>query len=156
MFRRRDGGGTERIDTLIGKAARVRGDVEFSGGLHLDGTVEGSVRAAPDCSSTVSVSEHGRVDGSVTAQNVVLNGAVRGDIVASGRVVLGARAWVEGNVLYGTIEMTAGAQVRGRLSPQESPSRRLATELGAALSGAGGNGAGTLMAPMGTNTVQST
>ena len=30
-----------RIDTLIGKAARVHGDVEFEGGLHLDGRIVG-------------------------------------------------------------------------------------------------------------------
>jgi cytoskeletal protein CcmA (bactofilin family) len=34
-----------RIDTLIGKAARVHGDVEFLGGLHLDGRTIGAVRS---------------------------------------------------------------------------------------------------------------
>ena len=28
-----------RIDTLIGKTSRVQGDVEFEGGMHLDGEV---------------------------------------------------------------------------------------------------------------------
>ena len=36
---------TGKIDTLISKAARVQGDVEFSGGLHLDGRVVGNVRS---------------------------------------------------------------------------------------------------------------
>ncbi len=35
-----------RIDTLIGKSVRVHGDVEFAGGLHLDGQVRGG-RARP-------------------------------------------------------------------------------------------------------------
>ena len=34
-----------RIDTLIGKAAHVHGDVEFAGGLHLDGSIVGNVRS---------------------------------------------------------------------------------------------------------------
>ena len=34
-----------RIDTLIGKAAHVQGDIEFEGGLHLDGHIAGNVRA---------------------------------------------------------------------------------------------------------------
>ena len=34
---------TGKIDTLISKAARVQGDVEFSGGLHLDGRVVGTL-----------------------------------------------------------------------------------------------------------------
>ena len=33
-----------RIDTLIGKTAKVHGDVDFQGGLHLDGHITGSVR----------------------------------------------------------------------------------------------------------------
>ena len=31
-----------RIDTLIGKAAHVHGDIEFAGGLHLDGSIVGN------------------------------------------------------------------------------------------------------------------
>ena len=53
-----------------------------------------------------------------------LEGTVKGDIHASGRVVLGATARVEGNVYYGVIEMTLGAQIMGklvRLGPQAPP-----------------------------------
>jgi cytoskeletal protein CcmA (bactofilin family) len=52
----------------------------------------------------------------VEAGNVMLNGTVRGDIVARDRVVLGATAQVEGNVYYGVIEMTLGAQIMGKLT----------------------------------------
>src|SRR4051794_37539228 len=105
-----------RIDTLIGKASRVHGDVEFAGGLHLDGSIAGNVRADPIEGSSLSVSETGSIDGNVEAGNVMLNGAVRGDIVARGRVVLGATAHVQGNVYYGVIEMTLGAQIMGKLT----------------------------------------
>lgn len=77
-----------RIDTLIGRSARIQGDVEFSGGLHIDGQVTGSVRVAPGGTASVSVSEHGLIEGSIEAPHVVLNGTVNGDIVASERVVL--------------------------------------------------------------------
>jgi cytoskeletal protein CcmA (bactofilin family) len=104
-----------RIDTLIGKAAHVRGDVEFRGGLHLDGHIVGAVRSddAPD--STLSVSDTGSIEGAVQVPNVVLHGSVKGDIHAIERVVLGATARVEGNVYYGVIEMTLGAQIIGKL-----------------------------------------
>ena len=106
-----------RIDTLIGKAARVHGDVEFEGGLHLDGHISGAVRAAaaerPD--ATLSVSQTGSIEGPVDVPNVVLEGTVKGDIHARERVVLGATARVEGNVYYGIIEMTLGAQIIGKL-----------------------------------------
>jgi cytoskeletal protein CcmA (bactofilin family) len=105
-----------RIDTLIGRAARVNGDLEFAGGLHLDGSIAGNVRADPSQDSSLSVSETGSIEGTVEASNVMLNGSVKGDIVARGRVVLGATARVQGNVYYGVIEMALGAQIMGKLT----------------------------------------
>jgi len=112
-----------RIDTRIGKAARVQGDVEFEGGLHLDGHVSGSVRSRDAGTATLSVSESGSIEGEVEVPNVVLNGRVKGDIRARERLVLGATARVEGNVHYSVIEMTLGAQIMGklvRLAPGEA------------------------------------
>jgi cytoskeletal protein CcmA (bactofilin family) len=110
-----------RIDTLIARSVRVRGDLEFSGGLHLDGHVAGNVRAEPPGQATLSVSETGSIEGSVEAHDVVLNGTVRGDILATGRVVLGSTARVEGNVHYGVIEVTLGAQISGKLLRLDPP-----------------------------------
>ncbi len=110
-----------RIDTLIGKASRINGDVEFAGGLHLDGAIIGNVRSDPAPTSTLSVSEGGSIEGMVDVPNVRLDGTVKGDIHAPGRVVLGATARVEGNLFYGVIEMTLGAQIMGKLT-QVAPS----------------------------------
>ncbi|HTT43727.1 MAG TPA: polymer-forming cytoskeletal protein [Steroidobacteraceae bacterium] len=113
-----------RIDTLIGRTSRVRGDVEFQGGMHLDGQVQGAVRSDGAPGSSLSVSESGLIDGPVEVPNVLLAGSVRGDIHARERLVLGATAKVEGNVYYGVIEMTLGAQIVGklvRLEPESPP-----------------------------------
>lgn len=104
-----------RIDTLIAKSVKVNGDLEFGGGLHLDGQIDGGVRGDSQAPSSLSVSETGSIEGPVEVTDLVLNGTVRGDIVARGRVVLGATARVEGNVYYGVIEMTLGAQIAGKL-----------------------------------------
>ena len=104
-----------RIDTLIGKTARVHGDVEYQGGLHLDGHITGDVRSDDSAEASLSISESGSVEGTVQASNVILDGSVKGDIRARERVILGATARVEGDVYYGVIEMTVGAQIMGRL-----------------------------------------
>ncbi len=52
MFKR-DKKASTRVDTLIGKSASVQGDIEFTGGLHLDGRVTGSVRTAPGAGGTL-------------------------------------------------------------------------------------------------------
>lgn len=106
-----------KVDTLIGRSAHLKGDFEFAGGLHLEGRISGDVRADPSSDSTLSVSEGGRIDGAVNVTNVILEGTVTGPIHASGRVVLGPRARVHGDVYYGVIEMTLGAEIMGRLVP---------------------------------------
>lgn len=110
-----------RIDTLIGKSARVHGDVEYQGGLHLDGHITGDIRSDDAADASLCVSESGSVEGTVQVPNVILHGKVKGDIRARERVVLGATARVEGDVYYGAIEMTVGAQIMGkmvRITPQ--------------------------------------
>ncbi len=113
----RDSKRSARVEILIGKSARIHGDIDFAGGLHLDGRVMGSVRADGAAGSVLSVSESGCIEGSVEVANVVLNGTVKGDIHANERVVLGPCSRVQGDVHYGVIETAAGAEILGRLVP---------------------------------------
>jgi len=106
------------IDTLVGANSRVNGDLNFSGGCHVDGTVKGNVKADPDSNSALSISEEGSVEGGVSVPYVVLNGIVRGDVVACQRVELGPTARVIGNVYYNLIEMAIGAEINGKLVHQ--------------------------------------
>jgi cytoskeletal protein CcmA (bactofilin family) len=96
----------------------VHGDVNFRGGCHIDGTVNGNVTADSDTDSALSISDIGCVDGGVTVPYVVLNGVVRGDLYASQRVELGPTARVIGNVYYNLIEMAIGAEINGKLVHQ--------------------------------------
>jgi cytoskeletal protein CcmA (bactofilin family) len=104
-----------KIDTLIGAETRINGDVEFAGGLHLDGYINGSVKGQLSADTFLSVSESGCIEGSVIAPSVILNGIVKGDIEAGDRVELGAKARVLGNVHYTIIETAVGAQINGKL-----------------------------------------
>ncbi|HSM32097.1 MAG TPA: polymer-forming cytoskeletal protein [Woeseiaceae bacterium] len=106
------------VDTLVGANTRISGDLHFTGGCHVDGTVNGSVTADPDSKSALSISEDGSIDGGVTVPYVVLNGIVRGDVFANQRVELGPTARVIGNVYYNLIEMAIGAEINGKLVHQ--------------------------------------
>ena len=130
MFKRNSSSDGMRgeVDTLIGRTTRINGDVTFAGGFHLDGQVNGNVRAEPGTTSVLSVSEHGSIEGSVEVPHVVLNGTVKGDIMAHERVELGAQARVNGNVCYGVIEMTIGASINGKLIHEPKPAPDLAPE----------------------------
>ncbi|HEU4601477.1 MAG TPA: polymer-forming cytoskeletal protein [Steroidobacteraceae bacterium] len=131
----------QRIDTLIGAGTRIIGDVHFSGGFHVDGHVKGNVDAPPDSGATLSVSDGGVVEGAVAVPNVVLNGTVKGDILAHDRVELGATARVSGNVYYGLIEMEMGAEINGKLihEPRKGTAKRGETDAPTAESATAGD-----------------
>ncbi len=103
------------VDTLIGRQTELQGDIRFSGGLHIDGTVKGKIMADSDKNATLSVSESGRIEGDVRVPNLVLNGVIEGDVHATQRITLSANARVNGDVYYKIIEMNSGALVNGQL-----------------------------------------
>jgi cytoskeletal protein CcmA (bactofilin family) len=109
------------VGTLIGPKTRINGDIEFTGGLHLDGYINGNVKGDSNQSTFLSVSQQGSIEGSVIAPNVILNGIVKGDIDASGRIELGSNARVMGNVHYTVIETAVGAQINGKLIHRADP-----------------------------------
>ena len=112
MFGRRKQTST-RIDTLLGKAANLNGDLEFSGGLHLDGRVNGNVRSNAEDGGALSVSESGVIEGRVEVTNIVMNGTVNGDIIASQRLELGRAAKLTGNVQTASLMIEPGALFEG-------------------------------------------
>ena len=108
-----------RIDSLIGSATRIEGNVFFSGGLRIDGQVRGNVCALPDQPGTIVVSEHARIDGEAQAAHLVVNGSINGPVHASETLELQPSARVRGDVHYKSIEIHHGAVVEGKLVHHE-------------------------------------
>ena len=102
------------IDSLVGGNTKICGDVHFTGGLHVDGVIEGNVIAESE-NSVLTTSEKGHINGNVTVHSIVLNGAVVGDVHALHHIELAPNARVTGNVYYHVIEMAMGAEVNGNL-----------------------------------------
>jgi len=124
---------TARIETLIGQHTEIRGDVVFSGGLHVDGTVKGNVIAEGGAESVLSLSERGTIEGEVRVPNIMINGTVIGDVYAENHIELAPQARVKGNVYYSLIEMAMGAEVNGNLvhrSETEKPKLTVDKEFG--------------------------
>lgn len=107
---------SSKIDTLIGKGVEVTGNVKFYGGLHLDGTITGNVSTADVTQGTVLViSDRGRIEGDVHVAYAVINGEVKGNVYASEKLELSARARISGNVEYNLLEMASGAEINGAM-----------------------------------------
>jgi cytoskeletal protein CcmA (bactofilin family) len=128
MFGKKKAFHSARIDTLVGQGTEITGDLVFTGGLHVDGSIIGNVKAEEGSSAILILSEFGRIEGEVNVPNMVLNGQIVGDVYGSARVELAPKSRIKGSVYYNLIEMAIGAEVNGGLvhnSPDTKPQRAL-------------------------------
>lgn len=105
----------ETIDTLIGTGSILQGDLEFTGGLRVDGHIKGHVSAQDTNNGTLVLSESGMIEGDINVPHVVINGTVKGNIASTGHVELQANAKISGDIHYKAVEMELGAVLNGSL-----------------------------------------
>jgi cytoskeletal protein CcmA (bactofilin family) len=121
------------IDSLIGPNTQIEGNINFSGGLRVDGHIRGNIIATGDTHSTLVLSEQGNIEGKIQVSNVVINGTVSGPIYADEYLELQAKAKVFGDVYYGSMEIQLGAAVEGKMIRMDSlQSEKLVTLIPAA------------------------
>jgi len=97
--------------SVIGPDVTIRGDIEASVDLHVDGKVIGNI----SCASLVQ-GESSRVEGEIKAESARLSGEVQGTIEVRNLVVL-KTAQIDGDVSYDTLTIEQGASVDGRFAP---------------------------------------
>src|SRR5690606_20795136 len=100
---------------------QIQGDLQFSGGLHIDGLIRGTIRAEEGSEAIVRISDIGEIYGDVIAPHIIVNGTVHGDVYASKHIELASNASIKGNVYYYLIEMAMGAEVNGNLVHHKEP-----------------------------------
>ncbi len=115
MFFRKANRIDNRIDTLIGANTRVEGNMQYSSGLRVDGTIKGNVAQANGSQCTLILSEAGSIEGEVTAAKIVINGKITGPVHASEFIELQTKARIVGDLYYKSLEMHTGAVIEGKL-----------------------------------------
>jgi len=103
------------VQCLIGNGIEFNGDLLFSGGLHIDGRVIGSIESKPGDSARMTLSREGIIDGYVKTCDAEINGTINGDVHATGCVILHPQSHVNGDVYYERIEIRRGACINGKL-----------------------------------------
>jgi cytoskeletal protein CcmA (bactofilin family) len=97
--------------SVFGADVTIRGDIEASADLHIDGAVIGDLV----CASLVQ-GETSRIEGAITADSARLSGAVKGTITVRELVILKS-ARIEGDVHYEALTIEQGAKVDGKFAP---------------------------------------
>lgn len=104
-----------KLSSLIADNLHIVGDVHFSGGLRVDGSIEGNVIGKHGGKGLVVLSEKGSITGKVQAYDAVINGTISGDIDVEHFLELQSNANVTGNLRYRQLQMDCGATVDGKL-----------------------------------------
>jgi cytoskeletal protein CcmA (bactofilin family) len=104
-----------KLSSLIADNVQIVGDVLFSGGLRVDGRIEGNVINEDGSQSLLVLSDKGHIKGRVVSHDAVVNGTIQGDLVVHHFLELQADAKVTGSISYRQLQMACGAGVQGQL-----------------------------------------
>jgi len=93
----------------IDKSLEVKGEVIGSESLYIDGKVMGTIYLP---GSRVTVGRNGQVSADICAREVVVLGAVHGNIDASDRVKISSEGSLIGDVITQRVSIAEGATLR--------------------------------------------
>ena len=96
----------------IGKSIRIKGDVVAREPFVIAGRVEGTIEVEQH---TLTIAEEASVHAAVTAESVVIEGTVQGDLAAITRIAIQPTANVEGECSAPIVSIAEGALVRGKI-----------------------------------------
>ncbi len=93
----------------------LRGNVTYSGGIRVDGSIQGNLTELPGTAGTLIMGNKSRIKGNISAHTAIIGGDVNGNIICAEYLELHANARIMGDIEYKVIEIHAGAKVYGRL-----------------------------------------
>lgn len=98
--------------TVIGPGVVVKGDINGSGSVLIEGTVEGTIHLEND---RVTIGKTGRANADISAHEVVVIGVVRGNVTASESVDIRMEGSLTGDVSSKRINLEDGAFFKGNI-----------------------------------------
>lgn len=95
------------MPSIISKELVVRGEFASQGDMQVDGTIEGDVKSV-----TIRIGDGGAVNGTITADSVLIAGTVTGKI-HSKAIVIARTARVQAELWVDSLAIEAGARFEG-------------------------------------------
>ncbi|NLZ51767.1 MAG: polymer-forming cytoskeletal protein [Thermoanaerobacteraceae bacterium] len=101
---------TNKIDTILGKDAKLTGEIKTSGLLRIEGNFQGDI----ECENDLIITETGKVNGKLRAQNAIIGGFYQGNISLEGKLEIKRTGKVIGDIKVGTLVVEDGAFFDGK------------------------------------------
>lgn len=107
--------------SVVCKGISIRGEVTGDEDLQIDGELSGSVKLA---GARVMIGPEGRVAGNIQAREIIVCGALKGNLRATERILMGSTGRWEGDGVSPRLAIEEGATVRGNLEVAETAEKK--------------------------------
>ena len=105
-----DKGTATGTTSLLSKEVKIEGDIQGNENLQIEGKLKGSIKITGD----IYVGSTGVVEANVEADNVVIQGMIKGDVTARKQLQIQASGKLMGDCTSQTIDIKEGALFEGR------------------------------------------
>jgi cytoskeletal protein CcmA (bactofilin family) len=112
--------GQERTAVNIGKSVVIKGELNGSEDLTVEGQVEGKIELRQ---SVLTIGPNGRIKAQVFAKSVIILGEVTGNVTASEKVDIRDNGSVDGDITSPRVAIAEGAHFRGSIDMQKGTTK---------------------------------
>ena len=105
----------ERDNVNIGKSVVIKGELNGSEDLTIEGHVEGTIQLRDH---VLTIGANGRIKAQVFAKSVIVLGEVTGNVTASDKVDIRDAGSVDGDIIAPRVAIAEGAHFRGSVDMQ--------------------------------------
>jgi cytoskeletal protein CcmA (bactofilin family) len=109
--------GTEKTTVNIGKSVVIKGELNGSEDLTIEGQVEGKIELRQN---VLTIGPNGRIKAQVFAKAVIILGEVTGNVTATEKVDIRDNGSVDGDIAAPRVAIAEGAHFRGSIDMQRA------------------------------------
>ncbi len=100
---------SNEITTILGKGSSFDGKLTFEGAVRIDGVFSGEI----ETKGTLMIGETAEVKAKIHASQIIIEGLIRGEIIATNSLEIHDSARVYGNLLCPSLMIQKGAIFEG-------------------------------------------
>jgi cytoskeletal protein CcmA (bactofilin family) len=105
----------ERDNVNIGKSVVIKGELNGSEDLTIEGQVEGTIQLKEH---VLTIGPNGKIKAQVFAKSVIVLGEVTGNVTATEKVDIRDKGSVDGDIISPRVAIAEGAHFRGSVDMQ--------------------------------------
>lgn len=98
------------METIIGSSVKVEGNFKSGGNVTVNGVVQGSIKTSRD----LKVGKNAKIKAEVVANNLFLQGEIRGNVSIKEKAQLTSSSKILGNIETKILSVEEGAIINGK------------------------------------------